>query len=168
MHTVRSNKTRIKAKLNFFANFFIPGRVVFNSKLYLNPLHATGPFYTSWKNQKTSSFLIFSGSIVIDSHMKWVKESLEKRIPALKSAYHTIFSIKEAKPVTKNAKGTAIYSKTMELQYQQEWHARKFLHKSLLNSACLWSRARLATNKKQKYLSLPDHQYAENLIKANF
>ena len=49
---------------------------------------------------------MFSGGIVIDSHMKWVKESLEIRIPALKIAYHTIFSIKEAKPVTKNAKGT--------------------------------------------------------------
>ena len=26
---------------------------------------------------------------------------------------------------------------------------KKFFHKSLLNSACLWSRARLAINKKQ-------------------
>ena len=34
---------------------------------------------------------------------------------------------------------------------------------SLLNSAWLWSRARLAINKKQKYFSLPDHQLAENL-----
>ena len=33
-----------------------------------------------------------------------------------------------------------------------------------MNSVYLWSRARLAVNKKQNYFSLPDHQLAENLI----
>ena len=41
---------------------------------------------------------------------------------------------------------------------------KKIFYKSLLNSAWLWSRARLALNKKQKYFSLPDHQLAENQI----
>ena len=27
----------------------------------INPFHATGLFYTPWKYQKTSSFLMFSG-----------------------------------------------------------------------------------------------------------
>ena len=43
-------------------------------------------------------------------------------------------------------------------------HVRKFLYKSLLNSVWLWSRARLAINKTQKYFSLPNHQLVENLI----
>ena len=30
---------------------------------------------------------------------------------------------------------------------EQEQHVRKFLYKSLVSSACLWSRARLAINK---------------------
>ena len=47
---------------------------------------------------------------------------------------------------------------------QKKKHVRKFFYKSLLNSAWLWSRARLATNKKRKYFSLPHHQRAENLI----
>ena len=37
-----------------------------------------------------------------------------------------------------------------------------------MNSAYLWSRARLAVNKKQNYFSLPDHQLAENLIRFFF
>ena len=41
---------------------------------------------------------------------------------------------------------------------------RNFVYKGLLNSACLWSGARLAINKKQKYFSLPDHQLSENQI----
>ena len=41
---------------------------------------------------------------------------------------------------------------------------RKFLSKSLLNSAWLWSKAPLAVNKEQKHFSLPGHQLAENLI----
>ena len=36
--------------------------------------------------------------------------------------------------------------------------------KSLLNSAYLWSRARLAINKNQKHFSLPDYQLGEILI----
>ena len=32
------------------------------------------------------------------------------------------------------------------------------------NSVYLWSRARLAINKKQKYFSLPDHQLTEALV----
>ena len=47
-------------------------------------------------------------------------------------------------------------------------NGRKFLYQSLLNSIWLCSIARLAINKKQKYLSLPDHQLAENLILAFF
>ena len=42
--------------------------------------------------------------------------------------------------------------------------AREFLYKSLLNSAWLRSRVRLAINKKQKYFSLQDHQLDESLI----
>ena len=41
---------------------------------------------------------------------------------------------------------------------------KKFFYKNLLNSAYLWSRARLVINKKNNYFSLPDHQLAENLI----
>ena len=52
---------------------------------------------------------------------------------------------------------------SMELHYEQEEHVRKFLYKSLLNSAWLCSRARL-TLKKLKYFLLPDHHLAENLI----
>ena len=31
-------------------------------------------FYTPWKRQKTSGFLMFSGGIERDSSMKWVNE----------------------------------------------------------------------------------------------
>ena len=41
---------------------------------------------------------------------------------------------------------------------------KNFLYKNLLNSAWIWSRARLAINKKQKYFLLPVHQLAEDLI----
>ena len=41
---------------------------------------------------------------------------------------------------------------------------RNNMSESLLNSVYLWSRARLAINKKQKYFSLPDHQLAETFI----
>ena len=34
----------------------------------------------------------------------------------------------------------------------------------VLNLGCLWSKARLAMNKKQKYFSLPDHQLAKTSI----
>ena len=37
----------------------------------------------------------------------------------------------------------------------------KFFHKSLLNSAWLWSRTRLVINKKQKYFPLANHHNAE-------
>ena len=53
---------------------------------------------------------------------------------------------------------------TMELSYKQGLHRRKSFYKSLLNSAYLWSRARLAINKKQSYFLLQDHQLAKNLI----
>ena len=43
---------------------------------------------------------------------------------------------------------------------------KKIIYKSLLNLACLWSRARLAVNKNQRYFSLSDHQLAERLILA--
>ena len=43
-------------------------------------------------------------------------------------------------------------------------HVRKLFYKSLMNAACLWSRAQFAINKKQKYFLLPDHQHSENLI----
>ena len=43
-----------------------------------------------------------------------------------------------------------------------------FLYKSILGSACLWSRVRLTINKKQKYFSLADHQLTENLILDGF
>ena len=41
---------------------------------------------------------------------------------------------------------------------------KKSFYKRLLNSALLWSRARFSINKKEKYLSVPDHQLAENVI----
>ena len=42
---------------------------------------------------------------------------------------------------------------------------RKFLYKSLLNLAFLWSGAQLATSKKkQKYILLPDHQLPKNMV----
>ena len=41
---------------------------------------------------------------------------------------------------------------------------KKIFHKSLLNSACLWSRARLAINKKTNRFSLLDKQLKENLF----
>ena len=47
---------------------------------------------------------------------------------------------------------------------ENEWYARNFLFKSLLNSACLRSKLRLAINKKQKYFSLPDHKLSKNTI----
>ena len=40
----------------------------------------------------------------------------------------------------------------------------KYICKSLLNLAYLWSRARFVIKKKQKCFSLQDHQLAENLI----
>ena len=43
-------------------------------------------------------------------------------------------------------------NKTMELWYEQEQHVRKFLYKSLWKSAWLWSRVRVAINKKQIFL----------------
>ena len=52
----------------------------------------------------------------------------------------------------------------MELLYEQEQHVRKSFYKSLLNSAHVWSRARLAISKKQNYFWLEDHQLAEDLI----
>ena len=63
-------------------------------------------------------------------------------------------------PDTNIKKGS--FNQSMEPKYEQEQHIRKFLYKSLLNSAGLRSRARIATNKKQKYFSLPDYQLAEN------
>ena len=50
----------------------------------------------------------------------------------------------------------------MELQYKQEYHARKFLYKSLLNLAWLWSRVRLAISNKEKYYQ------TTNLLKTWF
>ena len=41
---------------------------------------------------------------------------------------------------------------------------KKIIHKSLLNSSYVSSRAQLAVNKKQEYFSLSDHQLVENLI----
>ena len=41
----------------------------------------------------------------------------------------------------------------MELYYEQEQNVRIFLYKSLLNLAWLWSRARLAINKKNRNIS---------------
>ena len=41
-------------------------------------------------------------------------------------------------------------SKVRLMQHLRKWH-----YESLLNSAYLWSRARLATNEIQKYFSLP-------------
>ena len=37
------------------------------------------------------------------------------------------------------------------MELEQKQHVRKFFHKSLLDSAYIWSRARLAINIKQKY-----------------
>ena len=53
---------------------------------------------------------------------------------------------------------------SMELLCKQEWHVIKFLYKSILNSAWLWSWAQFAISKKQKCFSLPDHKLAENPI----
>ena len=44
-----------------------------------------------------------------------------------------------------------IYRFYHETINEQEQHLRIFLYKSPLNSACLWSKARLAINKKEKY-----------------
>ena len=52
----------------------------------------------------------------------------------------------------------------MELQYKEEQHVRKSFFTSLLNSAYLLSKARLARNKKQKHVLLLDYNLAENLI----
>ena len=53
---------------------------------------------------------------------------------------------------------------SIELWYELKQHVSKLFYKSLLNSICLWSKARLAINKKQNYFLLPGHQFADNLI----
>ena len=52
----------------------------------------------------------------------------------------------------------------MELWYEQEKHVRKFVYKSLLHSAWLWSRARLAINKN---INISRYQ-TTNLLKTWF
>ena len=42
--------------------------------------------------------------------------------------------------------------------------SNKMFCKNLLNSAWLWNRGRITANKKPKYISLPHHQLAENVI----
>ena len=48
--------------------------------------------------------------------------------------------------------------------YPGSYILRKFVYKSILNSTLLWSRVWPVINKEQKYLLLPDHQFAKNLI----
>ena len=49
-----------------------------------------------------------------------------------------------------------------KLEYHVEYHVRKtFIYNSLLTSACLWSRVRLALNKNQKYFLPADYKLSK-------